>query len=85
MFPLTAATVGSLLANATGRPDLAVAAQWLFIVIAEVIVVIVEWRLLVWALRADSRTWLLRSVAMNATSFALGSWLLAVVLGSLSR
>ena len=67
------------------RPDVAVATQWSFIGVAEVIVVIAEWRLLAWTLRADSRTWLLRSVAMNATSFVLGSWLLAVALESLAR
>ena len=60
---------------------------WALIGVAEVAVVLVEWRLLVWALRAesDSRKWLIRSAAMNATSFVLGSWLLAVGLRATAR
>ena len=60
---------------------------WALICVAEVAVVFIEWRLLVWTLRAesDSRTWLIRSAAMNATSFVLGSWLLAVGSRALAR
>jgi hypothetical protein len=65
--------------------DAAIAAQWLFIGAAEIIVLLAEWRMLVWTLRADSRTWLWRSVAMNATSFVLGSWLLALATQVLAR
>lgn len=57
---------------------LAAPVEWAFIGVAEIAVVLVEWRLLAWALRADSRTWLIRSAVMNATSFVLGSWLLAL-------
>ena len=67
------------------QPSAAALAQWLFVGVAEVVVVLVEWRLLVWTLRAESRTWLWRSVAMNAASFVLGSWLLAVGLSALAR
>jgi hypothetical protein len=59
--------------------DAAFAAYWGAVAIGEVIVVIVEWRLLAWALRADSRLWLARSIAMNAASFVLGSALMALL------
>jgi len=57
---------------------LAAYVYWGFVGIAEVAVALIEWRLLVWALRAGtrSRTWLIRSAVMNATSFVLGSWVL---------
>jgi hypothetical protein len=74
---------GSLLPGLT--PDVATLAEWVFIGIAEVVIVLAEWRLLVWALRADSRTWLVRSVGMNVASFVFGSWLLAVAQRALVR
>ena len=43
-----------------------------FLVPAEVAVVIVEWRLLVWALGGNSRRLLLVSAAMNAASALVG-------------
>jgi hypothetical protein len=67
------------------RPASATVAEWAFIAVAEIAVVLVEWRLLAWALRADSRTWLVRSAVMNATSFVLGTWLLWVALPALVR
>ena len=67
------------------RAVLATYAEWAFIGVAEVVVVLAEWRLIAWALRADPRTWLVRSVAMNATSFVLGSWLLALAVRALAR
>jgi hypothetical protein len=67
------------------RPDIAASAEWAFIGVAEVLIVLAEWRLLVWALRADSRTWLVRSAAMNAVSLVAGSWLLAVMQQALAR
>ena len=49
-----------------------------FLVPAEALVVLVEWRLLVWALGGDSRRLLLISAAMNAASALAGLvfWLL---------
>jgi hypothetical protein len=38
----------------------------------EIVVVIVEWRLLLWALGGDARRMLLVAAAMNAASLALG-------------
>ena len=67
------------------RPGLAGVAEWTFVIVAEVVVVLVEWKLLAWALRADSRTWLVRSATMNAASFVVGTWLLALVLPTLVR
>jgi hypothetical protein len=66
-------------------PGVAASAEWAFIGVAEVLIVLAEWRLLVWALRADSRTWLVRSAAMNAASLVVGSWLLAVAQQTLVR
>ena len=43
-----------------------------FLIPAEVAVVIVEWRLLVWALGGSSRRLLLVSAAMNAASALVG-------------
>ena len=40
-------------------PGLATPVEWAFIAVGEVVVVLVEWRLLVWSLRGDSRTWLI--------------------------
>jgi hypothetical protein len=56
-------------------------ATWLWVTLAaiEVVIVIVEWRLLVWATRGTrnrSSRLLALSVAMNAVSGLLGSWLL---------
>jgi hypothetical protein len=65
--------------------DTAHVVEWAFIGVAEAAVVVIEWRLLTWALRADSRTWLLRSVAMNAASFVLGGWLLVLAQQALVR
>jgi hypothetical protein len=66
-------------------PGVAASAEWAFIGAAEVVIVLAEWRLLVWALRADSRTWLVRSAAMNAASFVLGGWVLVVVQRAFTR
>ena len=43
-----------------------------FLLPAEAVVVLVEWRLLVWALGADPRRLLLISIAMNAASALAG-------------
>jgi hypothetical protein len=43
-----------------------------FIIPAEIVVVVVEWRLLVWALGGDPRRLLLISAAMNAASALAG-------------
>ena len=43
-----------------------------FLVPAEIVVVLVEWRLLVWALGGSSRRLLLVSAAMNAASALAG-------------
>jgi hypothetical protein len=56
-------------------------ATWLRVTLValEVVIVIVEWRLLVWATRGTrnrSRRLLGLSIAMNAVSGLLGSWLL---------
>ena len=74
-----------LAAPPTLGPALVTYGQWAFLGVAEIVVVLVEWRLLAWALRADSRTWLVRSAAMNATSFVLGSWLLALAVRAFAR
>jgi hypothetical protein len=55
-------------------------AYWGAVLLGEIVVVVVEWKLLAWALRADSRLWLVRSIAMNAASFVLGSALLALLI-----
>jgi hypothetical protein len=52
---------------------------WVSLVAIEVVIVIVEWRLLVWATRGArnrSSRLLALSFAMNAVSGLLGSWLL---------
>lgn len=50
------------------RPGL----YWGIVVFLEVLVVIAEWRLLLWALGGSSRKLLLTSVLMNAASFGVG-------------
>jgi O-antigen/teichoic acid export membrane protein len=44
----------------------------LFMIVLEIVIVLVEWRLLRWALKKDSRKTILLSAAMNAASFAAG-------------
>ena len=52
--------------------DLSLGPLVLFMVVLEVVIVLVEWRLLRWALKKDSRKTALLSAAMNAASFAAG-------------
>lgn len=50
---------------------------WSVVTLLELVVVVVEWRLLLWALGGSSRRMLLTSVVMNAASFGAGllvSW-----------
>jgi len=44
----------------------------LFLAALEIVIVLVEWRLLRWALKKDSRRTVLLSAVMNAASFAAG-------------
>ena len=57
--------------------------SWSLLGALEVMVVVAEWRLLVWALGTNgisSRKLLAASIAMNAASATLGTYLLALVL-----
>ena len=84
--PLTLALmVLRLFALPAMSADAAQIVQFAFIALAELAIVIIEWRLLTWALRADSGTWLFRSAVMNAASLVLGSWLLVVAQQALAR
>lgn len=58
--------------------DLSAGPLVLFMVALEVVIVLVEWRLLRWALKKDSRKTAFLAAAMNAASFAAG---LVVVVG----
>jgi hypothetical protein len=54
---------------------------WALLCLLELIVVVVEWRLLVWALAGkagSSRRLLIISIAMNAASATLGTFLLSL-------
>jgi O-antigen/teichoic acid export membrane protein len=44
----------------------------LFMAVLEIVIVVVEWRLLRWALKKDSRKTIFLSAAMNGASFAAG-------------
>lgn len=44
----------------------------LFMIACEIVIVLVEWRLLRWALKKDSRKTLLLSAVMNTASFLAG-------------
>jgi hypothetical protein len=46
-------------------------------VACEIVIVLVEWRLLRWALKKDSRKTLVLSAVMNTASFAAGLVVLA--------
>ena len=70
--------VGAVAVSRLGASDRVVTLVYVAIVgIAEIAVVLIEWRLLLWTLGGRSRAWLVRSAVMNATSLLLGSWLLA--------
>lgn len=61
---------GLVAARSFGTATLASAWPWLLT--SETLVVLAEWRLLVWALGADTRKLLLVSLAMNAASALAG-------------
>lgn len=76
---LTAVVLVNLITNPLLNYVLLVASQlasiriyWVVAAILEVAVVLVEWRLLLWALGGSSRRMLLTSVLMNAASFGVG-------------
>jgi len=52
--------------------DLSPEPRLLFMVVLEIVIVLVEWRLLRWALKKGSGKTLLLSAVMNAASFAAG-------------
>lgn len=62
---------GWVLALAVNWPASAASALG-FLLPAEAVVIVIEWRLLLWALGGSSRRMLLISVAMNAASAAAG-------------
>ena len=52
--------------------DLSLISLVLFMVVLEIVIILVEWRLLRWALKKDSRKTMLLSAVMNTLSFAAG-------------
>jgi hypothetical protein len=86
--PLTAVILVNLITNplvnyvvfafAVSYPELAqnTGLYYALVAVLEVLVVIAEWRLLLWVLGGSSRRLLLTSLVMNAASFGIGAAIL---------